>query len=245
MSYDNYYRQHPLEYQAMCENGGMAENEVIRGSWDRSAPAHKWTGFLQQVLDEAVRARGYGGFHSPYGLDLYYPADNLYQWILTLAAGSHPVGSFDVPALPAGNYAKFATRYSRFIFGRDLRLLPDPRRHVRVEAAGEVWWEKWVTVREENGRRQYVVHLVNPPVGENIFEDPTSTVPAPLEKVGVTLRLQPDETLESAYLLAPEPDTSGTVLQPVLKPGAATVTVPGVQFWKVVVFSTRIAGGER
>lgn len=245
LSYDSYYRQRPLEYQALCENGGMAENEVIRGAWDRSAPAHQWTGFLQQVLDEAVRARGYGGFHSPYGLDLYYPVDNLYQWIFTLAAGSHPVGAFGVPELPAGNYAKFATRYSRFLFGRDLRLLPEPRRRLRVRAEGPIWWQEWPTVRQEGEIRQYVVHLVNPPVQPNIFEDPSSATPRPLQNVRVALRLPPGEIVEKAWLLSPEPDTGGTALEPVLERGSAAVIVPQVQFWKVVVLQTRTKGGDR
>ena len=88
--------------------------------------------------------------------------------VITYAIGAHPYANYHSDDLPLGNYAQFATRYSSLIWDVNrLKPLAHPETQLEVKSPGPIWWKEMACTRQTaEGKRQYIVHLVNPPVQE-------------------------------------------------------------------------------
>ena len=154
--------------------------------------------------------RQLGGHHLIIGFDNQYPVDHLYLNIFTYAGRSHPYADqFCSENLPLGNYAQFMTRYSALLWDIErVKALAEPEKKVKVTSASPVWWKNYACVRQApDGNRQYIIHLINPPVQERIYSDPTNKVPLPQSNVVVSLNLDKGEKISRAWLLSAEPVT--------------------------------------
>lgn len=107
---------------------------------------------------------------------------------------------------------------------------------MRVTCAGELWWREWVRSRIADGStRHLIVHLINPPAGEEIDAD-GSLLPPPATDVGVTVRVPRGQTLRQAIVLDPLRDDRAHPLRTNADQSSVHVTVPRVDRWTVVVF---------
>jgi hypothetical protein len=85
-------------------------------------------------------------------------------------------------------------------------------------------------------KRQYILHLINPPANDKIYADPTNKIPAPLTNLSVTLKTAPGEKIMLAVLLSADPVTHAETLPVVAGDGQVTLTVPRWYFWSGIVF---------
>ncbi|HEY3397597.1 MAG TPA: glycoside hydrolase family 66 protein [Armatimonadota bacterium] len=220
-----------------CRKGQLLMEEVPRSSYDPTSPTNRWADFMAYYHKTGEVVRGLGGHHLIIGFDVQYPIDHLFMTIFTYAGRSHPYGNYHADTLPLGNYAQFVTRYSSLMWDIDrVKALPDPEQRLTVKSERPVWWKEYASVRTApDGARQYLVHLVNAPVTERIHTDATDQVPAPQKDVTVTLTLNAGEKLTRATLLTADPVMSSTVLPLAVQGNQATVTVPNLYFWDLLV----------
>ena len=171
------------------------------------------------------------------------PADHLYDTILSLTGHGHPNSIHYNSRLPAGNYAQFCVRFGRFVFDPAMRRVESPREIVRVDSPRPVWWERSVRRLTDGGAEYRVIHLINPPVMPEIEANPDSRLPDPIGPVQVATRLPAGAPPARAFLLTAEalrcgdpPRTQAVPLEVKVNDGWATVTVPELLYWKMVVW---------
>ena len=108
------------------------------------------------------------------GVNIQEPGPSKWGWpawnhVLSqlIATQSHLASSF-VPSQRPG--FQFMTRYSRFIWARDIKAIPPDaaQKLIAVKSAEELWWKRLVYERETKKGRDIIVHLVRIP--------PTKTV---------------------------------------------------------------------
>ena len=237
---DLYHDQYPDEWDECCRDGQLLMEEVPRSCYSPQSPRNLWHEYLDFYHAHGDFVRGLGGHHLIIGLDNQYPVDQLYMNVLTYAMRAHPYNyQYHSESLPLGNYAQFATRYSALIWDVErVKPLAHAEQKLAVTGPAPVWGPELTCVRATaEGKRQYIVHLINPPANARIYADPTNQVPAPQDNVQVTLQLDPGEKITSARLLSADPTTHEESLPLTTNGNAVTVTVPRLYFWSMVVFS--------
>jgi hypothetical protein len=145
--------------------------------------------------------------------------------------------NYNADRLPLGNYAAFATRYSALLWDVErVKAWPQAAERVQVMSSGPVWWKEFASVRTTpEGKRQYLLHLVNPPVQETVGEDPSNQVPAFLTNLTVKLTPVGGEKLSRAVLLTADPEMSQQVLPLTREGQQVVVKIPQVCFWSLLV----------
>jgi hypothetical protein len=235
---DLYYAAYPAEWDECCRQGQLLMEEVPRSSYDPQSPRNRWHDYLDFYHGHGEIVRGLGGHHLTIAFDRQNPVDSVYLNVLTFAIRAHPYAWYGTDDLPLGNYAQFATRYSALLWDIDrVKAWPEVEKSVTVTSAAPVWWRELACVRTApDGKRQYILHLINPPANERIYADPTNKTPAPLSDISVTLKTAAGEKITRAVLLSAEPVTHAEALPVTVGEGQVTVTVPRLYFWSVLVF---------
>ena len=108
---------------------------------------------------------------------------------------SHLASSF-VPSQRPG--MQFMTRYSRFIWARDIRAMP-PRiagQHVQVKSGEKLWWKRLVYQRKTVAGRDVIIHLLRIPPTPKV-DYAWADEPSLLKGVQVTMNA-PGERLRTA-----------------------------------------------
>ncbi|MHB9025557.1 MAG: glycoside hydrolase family 66 protein [Armatimonadota bacterium] len=227
----------PAVWDESCRKGQLRMEEVPRSSYSADSQTNRWHDYMVYYHNSGEVIRGLGGHHLTIGFDRQHPVDHLYLSIFTYAGRTHPYGNMSADTLPLGNYAAFVTRYSALLWDIDrVKALPNPEKKIAIQSARPVWWQEYATVRATpDGKRQYILHLVNPPVQERIYTDPTNKVPAPQKDITVTLKLDGGEKITRATLLSPDLDIRQVPLRVTTKDGQVSVTVPELYFWDMLV----------
>ncbi|MBI4025893.1 MAG: hypothetical protein HY360_12985 [Verrucomicrobia bacterium] len=229
----------PAGWDETCRKGQLLMEEVPRSCWSPQDPRNRWQDYMTYYHGVGDIVRGLGGHHLLIGLDSQHPVDHLYLNIFTYAGRAHPYSyQYRSDDLPLGNYAQFVTRYSALIWDIErVKPLAQPEKKIELQSPGPVWWKELVCVRQApNGKRQYIIHLVNPPVQERIYTNPTNQAPPPKNKITVILRPDKGENLSRAWLLSAEPVLRAETLPIVAKGGRVSVTVAKLHYWSMVVF---------
>ena len=108
------------------------------------------------------------GYATP-AVDLQEPGATKWGWpawnhvmSVLIATQSHLASSF-VPSHRPG--MQFMTRYSRFIWARDIRAVPPQMagKNVQVKSGEELWWKRLVYQRKTKSGRDVIIHLVRIP----------------------------------------------------------------------------------
>jgi hypothetical protein len=228
----------PAAWDADCRHGGLLMEEGPRASYMPTSVKNRWVDYVARYHYAGEVVRGLGGHHLTIGFDLQYPVDHLYLNILTYVDRTHPYNNVNSDNLPLGNYARFITRYSALYWDVErVKMLPDAEQRVTVTGSAPIWWKNYAYVRQTpEGRKQYLINLVNPPLQERIMTDKANQVPAPQQNVKVSLTPAPGEQITRAFLLSADPTMTKTAL-PLTRDGATvSVTVPILYFWSLVVF---------
>jgi hypothetical protein len=236
-----------LTMKERCAGGGWMLDEVPAGYQEKTSPYHVWKVYMRRMTSWGDQVRKWGGIYNPFDFrrgGALYVVDNIYSTIFRLI-GSGRFGCYTNSRLPMGDLGTFATRYSELLFGANLDWLPKINGEVSVKAAAPVWWEDMVYWNKSaEGKRQLIVHLVNPPVASEVEENPQSKLNPPVRNIEVTCAPLNGQKPSAAYLLMAEPmEAEGKNEVKAVKlemrevgGGKVGVTVPSVIFWKMVVF---------
>lgn len=240
----------PLAMKERCAGGGWMLDEVVCGYNEKTSPFHVWEAFMRRMTSWGDQVNQWGGIYKPYDFrrgDIKSPADKLYSSIFRLVAGgrSYFCPYFFNSRLPTGNFGRFVTRYSELFYNTERDWVPEIKGEVDVKAAAPVWWKDMVYwSRNAEGQRQLIVNLVNPPAAAEVEENPQARINPPVRDIRVICAKAGGQLPKSAFLVMAEPlePTDPAELKSVpldLKTSDAnhaSVTVPSVLFWKIVVF---------
>ncbi len=189
VSHNNGYRFRQqgniLGWDETVKGGLMCMDEesqaASRGHW----PWKDYFGLASRARRRCTELGGYYQYFPP-GRGTTAPIDMVYYPITCAATGSHPTG--EVESSPAGAYGRFFTRYSAFIFARDLKPVSQPDRLIAPQAPpARLWWQDYAHQRDHGGKRWYCFGLVAPPLEERVNSDLEGKLPLPL--TGLTVRL--------------------------------------------------------
>ena len=220
--------------------GGMYLQEGI-SNWRYTGQSYEsWRHYATNELRIAKALQALGGtYHCMWRNESQTPpAEAVYKLVYGLIAGGHPVLSSAYDQTPGcGDWGAFMTRWSAFLWAQDLQGVANPREGIDVESARPLFWEPLVQERVVDVRRKFVVvHLVNPCPSDRIAE---SAMPSPVEKVTVRLKTRFGESVERAVVVRPETTPFDTALDLGGGLGGATVVVPKVSAWAMVVFEVK------
>lgn len=229
----------PRETMEWCRSGGLIMNEFIRNAATPQDPLHHWADYAPYLVQEVERTKRLGGYYGPIlDSDDRPTPDNMYKCIFANAAGAHPYYHH--------LWGGFMTRYSSYCWDPALTRIANPE--TLLLAPDTVWWRQWVFERATGkGTRQMIVHLINPPVHAGVGESSKPTdFPPPVKDVAVRIfPSQPGGLLSVRVTrLSPEPLLKES-LPIAVRDGVATVTVPEVKLWSILVIDLAPAKGGR
>lgn len=238
----NYYPQGIEEgpkltktYQAMGPNSYVLWESMRDRFKNANDPLNVWDNFITAVRKEVNEYARPGGNFQHLG---WYASDSKIHQNLTqaiyYALGAH----WDTFGLPL-KYDAFSIRYGAYLWNTKLKNAPDPTGFVQVaDPDSHLWWKPFVQERAlDGGWRLLVTHLINRPVHDR--QDPFEKDAPPLQKdVTVTVTLPPGEQPAHAFVLNADAEPAGWCTEArVSRQGqSASVTVPSVEFWTVVVW---------
>ena len=202
------------------------------GSADRN---NLWQTFARRVTRSVDWVKPYGGYHYSGAIT---PGSQVFgcQMLALLYAGGSRAAYVD-PHHFSLAYSRFALRYGELLFDNSLVRARDPEKALQVTAPKPVSWQDYVyTQRLGSGRSRTVVHLLNPPVKP--FLDYNETQPPPVQAgiVVSALAPSPKAACARAWILSPDGEPFAVSVVPVREPGRATVVLPVLRYWSLVVF---------
>jgi len=155
-----------------------------------------------------------------------------------LAFQVHPCWNTTYASRP---FTQFMTRYSNFLWARDIKAIKNPEEIITVKSSRPLWWKKSVYLRETSGGAEYLIHLLNSPTTKKpdwkVVGDPPAA-----SNVEVTLMLQKGSSEAKAWALRPyewreAPRRPWQVELEVEKTEeGAVVRVPSFHYYTLVVF---------
>jgi hypothetical protein len=103
-------------------------------------------------------------------------------WTMTKHLGSMLIATRYHPCLlTTGSWrpsTQFMTRYSAFLWEKDIKLMKKPWKKITVDSNREVWWEELVYTREKDSFIDTIIHIINSPEKENIDQAVKNDPPA-------------------------------------------------------------------
>ena len=134
---------------------------------------------------------------------------------------------------------QFQTRYSRFLWAPDIKLVKEPENTTAVKSNQDIWWKEFVYRRDTADGYDLIIHLVRKPPYEKWDTDWVDE-PVPLTGVQVTADIGSGR-IQSAYALGPyhfeeEQQVVESKLTPEVSAGKATVKLPPFRYHTMVVF---------
>ena len=111
-------------------------------------------------------------------------------------------------------YKRFrhATRFAEYFYDPDFQPRADTDHGLTVTGDGvdRVLWQPFVFTRDREGEREWLVHLVNLPAGDQIIMH--HEVPTPKRNMTVGVKVGPNEDPVACWLLVPDPHPHAVVL---------------------------------
>lgn len=140
---------------------------------------------------------------------------------------------------------QFQTRYSRFLWAPDVKVVTEPRKVLTVRAPDDVWWEDLVYQRKTEDGYDLIVHLVRKPPTRQ-WDIDLADEPAEVEETKIVAAV-PAGDVKSVTALRPyyyEEDQQPvqTRLSPTETPGGIRVDLPPFRYHTMVVF--RVQGSD-
>ncbi len=244
-SWDETHR-YPLQTAELARDGGWLLDEFCYGYNAPQSPYHFWDAYYGIMADQGEHVMRRGGHYHPFAFNRNggkYPVDGLYESIFRIAGKGHPNSVYFNSRTPFGNFAQFCVRFGQFVFDPAIRRMDKPEGLVAVTAPAPLWWDKTVGRLKQGNQEFLVVHLINPPVQKEAETDPMSRMPATVDGAQVSAVVPAGKHAVSAWALTAEswttgeaPRTQAVPLKVNVAGGRATVTVPQVLCWKIVVY---------
>jgi hypothetical protein len=173
---------------------------------------------------------------SPPGPDRWGWAAHNYLGAQHIATQHHVVSWF----LPSWRPTlQFMTRYSRFLWAPDIKLVPEAEKLVSVTGTDQVWWQRLVYRRDTADGHDLIVHLVRIPPFKK-WDLKWLDEPKPLEGVRITAnvgsgKLRDVQAMRPYYFDEPQQPVQRTV-EAVVNNGRIEITVPEVRYHTMIVF---------
>ena len=208
----------------------------------------------RKLIRDRLRSRDhyvqkYGANHiigyANVGVDLQEPGATKWGWpawnhvmSLLIATQSHLASSF-VPSQRPG--MQFMTRYSRFIWAHDLRVVPPQmvEQDIQVHSGEELWWKRFVYERKTTSGRDVIIHLVRMPPTPKVdyaWADEPSLLPG----VEVSIKASGERLSTAQACRAYHYEEPQQVVQTRLtaddRSGNLTVTLPPFRYHTMIVF---------
>ncbi|MCG2660965.1 MAG: hypothetical protein L6437_12060 [Kiritimatiellae bacterium] len=208
--------------------------------------------YFWAACQETQFVRKFGGFwysFSP-GRDCnpYFTQSIIHYGLLVVLGGGSYWGPAACPAWSETGLAHFSMRYCEFLHDPKLQPVPDAATRIRLLAPQEIWYEDSAVWRDlPDGRRRYVIPIVNPPTLERFFlKDRFSGLPEPFrEPFGVEMDVPPGFAAAKVWTLTAEPQTAAAVLPSILNGGVLRFDVPDLFTFRVLVIEFEKSKGGK
>jgi hypothetical protein len=239
-------------FKERCAGGAWMLDELPCTYQEKSSPYHAWKPYVRRMMAWGDRVNRFGGVYNPYDFNrgsMEYPIDLIHSAIFRVICGGRDYGGWYFNSRqPLGDLGAFTTRYSAFLHHAGRTWIADLKEEAAVASAAPLWWREmcfWVQTAEDG--KWLEVNLVNPPKSAEVKENPRSEINPPVRDITVTCAPLGGQKPTAAYLLSSEPgELVGLNQVQAVKldlsdagGGKVSVSVPGVLFWKMVVFQFR------
>jgi hypothetical protein len=157
------------EFIDFCRAHGMVEDEGTMSAPFYDHYMNRWEdAWYFMNLKRAICRKHGGGIYqlfSPHRDGTgHFNHDDIYFTAMTIASGSHYVGSYAPPPYSEDSMGAFAMRFSEFFWNEKLRPADDAENLIFVDSPAELWYAEGVTQMDIGAKRRYVVPLLNPPL---------------------------------------------------------------------------------
>lgn len=168
----------------------------------------------------------------------HFQTSVIYYNLLTALAGAQYPGMYSPTPGSESGTARFLTRFSEFLWDNELRWLKEAPSLIRVESPSDLWFEETAVWRDlPDGRRRYVIPLVNPPTIERFFKgDRFSELPEPIHQpFPMEIKLPEGFRQAEVWMLTSEPRTAAEKLESRIEAASAKFQVPSLILYRVIV----------
>lgn len=153
-----------------------------------------------------------------------------------IIASQHRIRSESMPSFEPS--FQFQTRYSRFLWAPDIKVVPEAEKTVTVKTPEELWWQDVVYRRDTKDGYDLIIHLVRIPPTER-WDINWIDEPLPLEGVKVTADIG-SGNVDNVFACRPYHfEEEQQVVQQALKAEVsgdkATVEIPPFRYYTMVV----------
>jgi hypothetical protein len=213
----------------------LDEDLNTRGQEGSADPNNLWQTFARRVVRSVDWVKPFGGYHYSGAITSGSHVFGCHMLALLYAAGSR--AAYIDPHQFSLDYSRFALRHGEILFDNALCRAKEPERIARVTSGRPVSWKDYVYTQTLDSRRsRTVVHVLNPPV--KAFLDYNETQAPPVQEGISVAGLAPsaEATCSGAWLLSPDTEPFVTPVKPVAESGRATVSLPKLRCWSLVVF---------
>jgi uncharacterized membrane protein len=221
------------EMREAMAGGGMYLQEGIR-AWHKDRTKYtSWSDYATNELRIAKRVQSLGGYYyCMWETERLPTAEAFYKAVYGLIAGGHPA-IFTAERVPhCSDWGRFLTRWSRFLWDRNLRTL-DVADTFTVEPDSSLVWRPLAQELADSPSRRFVVlHLVNPPPEDAIAK---TTFPPAAGPVTVSGRLTGGETLRRAVIVSPQTTPFARPLEVEAAGGRFRTNIAEPGLWSMVI----------
>ena len=231
----------PVEdFHQVAKNHGLMMDESVRNWSNTQFSPGTMRPFYTALAREANYIKRIGGLPLYIIFDMGTTLDRFFNIVCGLASGQRYTYITSPGDFAFGTTPKFLTRYSAFVWD-DTACLGDIDNTITVSVDGDApqngpWYRHTTWLRTlPNGKQQVLVNLVNPPVYP-AFCNRSQTPPQMLDNVKVSLNLPDGVKLSRALHVSPDLTEGHLPLNTTVENGTATITLPRLRVWSIVVF---------
>ncbi len=227
--------------QKTCWKGSMVMNECFKDSHNPASIYYKWKEFSDSILREANRYVKFGGIPLICMPSDYFNngATNMYEMIFVYAGRTHAYGWEAFFRIPVGDFRHFVTRYSSLIWADDIRPVEDPEGKFRTVPADALFDRRHFFEKDVAGGKQYIIHLINPPVDKCVGENKKGELPKPIGNLVCSVNIPGSCAVESITLLTPDENSWSRTQEFTAKDGICEFRIPELKYWNIAVINLK------
>jgi hypothetical protein len=233
------------DFTAMFEGGNLQGGSLMDEGWMNAYLYMDSRNIIRDYFwacrQECDFTRQVGGFFHTFSPQRdgtgHFVQSDIYYNLLTILAGAQYPGCYSATPGSETGSAHFITRFSEFLWDCELKWLRDAGKKIRVDSPTEVWFDETVVWKDlPDGRRRYVIPLVNPPTTERFYKDRFSELPEPLkEPFSVEVAMPEGFRKAEVWMLTAEPRTLAVKLESAVAGNTVSFKVPDLIIYRVIV----------
>jgi hypothetical protein len=225
----------------LAAGGGIVMQEAIRSHLGERHPQNEWKKFAEELSKYSWIIRSFGGYSLM--IDGYggRSDDYLYAAVYLFASQVKPF-QFDASNPFRQRLTRFMARFSGLLQGQ-IYPVASPGSRFTVSSSSPLEWERFVGWHDASEtKRQYVVHLINPPLSERAKGQLNRCdLRPPVGEIKVGFYADPNEFPARAYLLDPWDENDKVEIPVKTSQGLTTISLPGtIPIWKVLVIECEV-----